>query len=261
MRLPPAVRRVLDPITTRLRVPILSGVNRGLRWSLASAGHGYATGTRAASQMGMLAALMRPGDVVWDVGAHHGYVTLCAARRVGHAGQVHAFEPNATNRERLRRHVAWNALPNVEVHGDALADYEGEASFGGGGTSKTLALGRGAERVRVTTGAALIAQGACPVPDLVKVDVEGAEGAMLEGALPAFEGRARLVIGVHSRAAHEACVRALAAFGYALRPSRALAAAVAATDAPWPGDPDLYAAGPRTTRRAEDEGVLEQFGF
>jgi FkbM family methyltransferase len=261
MRLPAAVRRVVDPLTARIRIPILGGVNRGMRWSLASAGHGYGSGTRAAPQMMLLAALVQPGDVVWDVGAHHGYMTLCLARRVGPQGAVHAFEPCASNRARLEQHVRWNALANVTVHPLALSDREGEASFGGSGSSKTFALGGGEERVRMTTGAALIQRGASPVPDLVKVDVEGAEGDMLAGALPAFEGRTRLLVGVHSRAAYTACAAVLAAHGYEVHLSRPAARALAATDKPWPGDPDIYAVGPRSTRRASDAAVLDSWEF
>ena len=93
MRLPPVVKQFTNPVVGRLRVPILSGPNRGLWWSLASAGSGYATGLRAARQMELVASLVGPGDVVWDIGVHHGFVTLCAARRVGSTGEVHAFEP------------------------------------------------------------------------------------------------------------------------------------------------------------------------
>jgi FkbM family methyltransferase len=261
MRIPPFARRVVDPLTSRVRIPILGGVNRGMRWSLASAGHGYGTGRRAARQMGLLSDLMERGDVIWDVGAHHGYMTLAAARHTGPLGAVHAFEPSASNRERLTRHVEWNDLRNVTIHAFALSDHEGEMRFGGGGSSKTFALGGGEERVAVTTGAMLIERGVCPAPHLVKVDVEGAEGDLLRGALPAFRGTARLLVGVHSREAHASCMQALRSAGYEVRPSRALATALANVDAPWPGDPDLYAIGPDSQRRKRDEVALERWAF
>ena len=75
MRVPAAVRQVTDPVLGRLRVPVLSGVNRGRWWSLVSAGSGYGTGRRASGQMSLLCGLLHPGDVMWDVGAHHGFVT------------------------------------------------------------------------------------------------------------------------------------------------------------------------------------------
>ena len=176
-------------------MPIASGVNRGLRWSLSSAGHGYASGRRAARQMSLIAELIRPGDVMWDVGAHHGYVTLCAARRVGAAGEVHAFEPSASNRQALRRHVGWNRLHNVTVHDCALAAEDGEASFGGRGSSKTMSLGRGEERVQVRRADTLLDRGVIALPTFVKVDVEGAEEEAIAGAAELLRRfRPRLVV-------------------------------------------------------------------
>src|SRR5687767_2781122 len=135
MRVPAGVRSFTDPILSRVPVPIVSGVNRGQWWSLVSAGSGYASGRRAAEQMRLLNALLRRGETVWDVGAHHGFVTLCAAKRVGPTGVVHAFEPCASNRAALRRHLRWNRLTNVEVHPYALSDADGESCFGSTATS------------------------------------------------------------------------------------------------------------------------------
>jgi 16S rRNA C967 or C1407 C5-methylase (RsmB/RsmF family) len=137
VRLPEFLRRLTDPVVDRIPVPIVTGPNRGLLWSLASAGGGYATGRRAAAQVQLVASITRPGDVVWDVGAHHGFVTLCAARRVGATGEVHSFEPSARNLKFLRRHLRWNKIENTVVHPCALSSFDGEFWFGGTGTSKT----------------------------------------------------------------------------------------------------------------------------
>src|SRR5690606_20691149 len=152
-------------------------------WSLASAGHGYATGRRAAAQTRLLESLIHPGDIVWDVGAHHGYVALFAARRVGPAGQVHAFEPSRRNRRMLERHMRWNRVTNVRAHAFALSAFDGEARFGGEHTSKTFALGAGPEVVNVCTAATLVARGVCPPPTFVKIDVEGAEADVVAGLI------------------------------------------------------------------------------
>jgi hypothetical protein len=136
VRLPPAIRRITDPLLSDMRVPIVGGVNRGMWWSLMSSGSGYASGRRANGQMRLLSDLMHEGDVMWDVGAHHGYVSLCASRKVGARGFVNSFEPSEMNRGRLSRHVRWNHLSNVSVHGFALSNYNGQCTFGGSGTSK-----------------------------------------------------------------------------------------------------------------------------
>lgn len=250
MKLPAPVRRVLDPLSERIPVPIISGVNVGRWWALASAGSGYASGTRARAQMHILQALLRRGDVAWDVGAHHGYVSLMASRRAGREGSVHAFEPSQLNGRILSRHLRWNGCENATVHALALGDSDGYASFGGGDTSKMHALGQGDERVRVRTGAAMIREGLCAAPTFLKVDVEGAEAGFLAGLGDELPRHARLVIAMHSAQADRDCTAWLTARGFVLRPSRALEAS---RDGTWRSDPDLYAFGPT----ADTDGAMQ----
>src|SRR5690348_10111336 len=53
--------------------------------------------------MKFIAAQVRPGMTVWDVGAHIGYVTVFMSHLVGEAGRVLAFEPGLDNLRYLRR--------------------------------------------------------------------------------------------------------------------------------------------------------------
>lgn len=258
MRVPKLVRRITDPLLERTPVPIIGGTNRGLWWNLASAGSGYGSGRRAAKQMDVLASLIRPGDIVWDVGAHHGYVTLCAARRVGSAGRVHAFEPSERNRMLLSRHVRWNGLSNVTIHPFALSSYDGEAYFGGTGTSKMHSLGGGAERAIVRSAGTLVRSGVCPAPTFVKIDVEGAEAEVIEGALEVLPKDARLLIALHSRAAYAGCATLLNAAGYELVESKQIDAY---RTRQWVGDPDLFCFGPDYIGSEHDRKVLRETGF
>lgn len=250
MRVPGSLRRVTDPLLERVPVPVVSGVNRGRLWNLASAGSGYASGHRARAQMELLDALMAPGDVVWDVGAHHGYVTLAAARRVGATGRVHAFEPSARNRAILRRHLAWNRVRNADVHPYALGASNGEALFGGGPTSKMHALGAGTETVQVRTAASLVRSSECAAPGFVKIDVEGAEGEVVGSAMEILPPDALLLIAVHSAEADHRCTTILREQGYELWASRGLERS---RQGPWRGDPDLFCMGPE----AREPGVAE----
>lgn len=258
MRVAEFVRPVTDRLLEGIRVPILSGVNRGMWWSLVSSGSGYGTGRRASAQMEMLASLLDPGDVVWDIGAHHGYVTLCAARAVGTGGAVHAFEPSARNRAILQRHARWNKLRNVAVHPYALSDRNGESRFGGSGTSKMYALGGGAEIVQVRTAASLVADGTCPRPTFLKIDVEGAEGDTLAGVMPILPPTARLVIAVHNASADARCTQLLREAGFAMLPSRALEQC---RRGPWRADPDLFCVGPEAAHPQRDLALLKDAGF
>jgi FkbM family methyltransferase len=258
MRVPGFVRQVTDPLLGPLRVPVMSGVNRGRWWSLISAGSGYASGRRAGPQMTLLSSLIQPGDVMWDVGAHHGYVTLFAAGRVGAGGAVHAFEPSVSNRALLQRHVRWNGLRNAMVHPFALSDHDGESSFGGTGTSKMYALGAGPEKVLVRSAASLVAAGVCPAPTFLKIDVEGAEAGTVAGVLPVLPRTARLLIAMHDREVDARCSEMLAAAGFELVPSRALERSRAGD---WVSDPDLFCIGPDHAGRERDLGLLRAAGF
>lgn len=191
--------------------------------------------------MALIEHLIHADDGVWDVGAHHGYVTLNAARRVRSASQVHAFEPSALNHPMLLRHLRWNELTDVRVHRVALSDYAGVARFGGTGTSKTFALGQGPDLVTVLSGAQLIAEGRAPTPTFVKVDVEGAEIGVIRGLVDVLPPTARLLIAMHSRQAVQECSALLAPRGFRLVGTIALHAAMSGSFGP---DPDLLALGP-----------------
>lgn len=241
MRLPRVIRESLRPVAGRIPVPIVGGLNRGSWWNLASAGSGYATGRRGPEQMEVLASLVGPGDCMWDVGAHHGYMTLCAARRVGPAGHVYAFEPSAGNHVTLARHLRWNRLGNVDTMRVALSDFEGETVFGGTGTTKTFALGAGDERVRVSRGATLVRRGTCRAPTVMKIDVEGAEASVIRGMGDALLRNARLMVAVHSSEAFTDVCAALSTRGFRILPSAELHRCLRTR---WHGDPDLVALGP-----------------
>ncbi|HEY1404657.1 MAG TPA: FkbM family methyltransferase [Pyrinomonadaceae bacterium] len=61
----------------------------------------------------LLHRLVKPGDTVLDIGANIGYYTLILARLVGEHGKVYAFEPDPTNYELLRRNIELNGYKNV----------------------------------------------------------------------------------------------------------------------------------------------------
>ncbi|MGH7482547.1 MAG: FkbM family methyltransferase [Longimicrobiales bacterium] len=258
LRIPAALKRVTDALAGGIPIRIRSGVNAGMRWSLASAGSGYGSGRRAARQMELIAGLVRRGDVVWDVGAHHGYVTLCAARRAGEHGEVHAFEPSARSCRFLERHVEWNELRNVRIHPFALSSFDGQARLGGGSTSKQHTLGAVGEPVNVRRAVTLIESGACSVPEFIKIDIEGAEADLLRDALPALGAGVRLLVAIHSAELCVACREALVKAGYRVVVS---ARARACLRGHWRGDADLFCFGPAFGEAERDLEVLERAGF
>src|SRR5580658_10208738 len=108
----PLVRRASQRLRERPRT-IARGQGRGLRFNPAGTHPGYALGTSEPEIQELLAANVKPGSVMWDVGANVGFLTLIAARLVGPNGQVVAFEPLPSNCEAIRRNLALNQMGNV----------------------------------------------------------------------------------------------------------------------------------------------------
>lgn len=201
-----------------------------------------------------MSRLVKPGDCVWDVGAHHGYVSLLAARLVGDSGQVVAFEPSSANRTLLQRHLRWNAAQAVIVSPVALSDRAGTARFGGSGTTKTFALGVGDEMVEMRRADTLIATGDLPRPSFVKIDVEGAEADVLRALLGSLDASATLQVAVHSLEAFRQCLALAQQHELQLVPSVKLRACL--ERGTWHGDPDLLLLGSACRSPSESTRAL-----
>jgi FkbM family methyltransferase len=119
----------------------------------------------------------RPGRVLLDVGAHLGTVSLAAAAL---GARVVAVEASARNVAALRASVAANQLDVTVVHA-AAADAPGSVAFHEDGPFGQV-LADGATTVRAATVPELLAEAGAPPVDLVKIDVEGHEPAVLTGA-------------------------------------------------------------------------------
>ncbi len=224
-------------------------------WSLVSAGRGAVSGTFEHERVASITSMLRPGDCVWDIGAHKGYVTLAAAPRVGADGHVFAFEPAPPNLEYLRRHIAWNRLGNTTVMGYAVSSGDGTARFGGGGSSITYRLGQGEYDVTVRSIRSLLSDGVRP-PTVMKIDVEGNEAEVLRGGITDLPRDAILFIAVHSHQQMTECTTILEAAGWRIVRSRAVAAIMKGTPVRWEADPDILAIGPD---RTVDSGALAAF--
>lgn len=253
MQLPFAIRTLGQRLFRTLRVPISGGINQGRRWSIVTTGRGYGSGTFGKSRIEALSAVTQPGDCFWDVGAHKGFITLAASTMVGPTGTVVAVEPSARNRWFLERHVAWNRVENVEVVAVALSGERGEAAFGGTGDSLAYELGRGDETVPVRTMTDLVTERGVPRPDVLKMDAEGQEAAILEAGMRTIPRSAAILVSVHGRRMHEACTAILGARGFRLFESWEMARCSADPLEPWTSDYDLLALGPE--RSIDDEAL------
>jgi FkbM family methyltransferase len=137
----------------------------------------------------LLKRTIKPGSVILDVGANVGVLAMFMARWCGSEGHVHAFEPNPTTRQILIDHVRLNGLSNrIAVSPLALSDTEGTTTFYGIGISGKSALskvniGQNANQFQVSVSTVDAYCNSLYIkPSLIKIDVEGFEFNVLNGA-------------------------------------------------------------------------------
>jgi FkbM family methyltransferase len=168
------------------------GIRVQTHWSTDESKQLYVGGCIEPNEFAFLADCLSPGMVVVDVGANNGLYTLFASRRVGRAGLVVAIEPSAREFERLQANLELNQVDNVRPQRCALANYKGfarlkvaEDEHAGHNTigqfAYQTALAR-TEPVPVTCLDWLAGQLGLRRLDVLKIDAEGAELAILDGA-------------------------------------------------------------------------------
>ena len=145
------------------------------------------------------ASELRPGDTVVDVGAGIGAYTLLASRLTGRDGRVIAFEPHPGLRELLRRNVVFEGAAHVTIRSEAVSDSSGSAWLRA--SPQTLGTSTVAE---VPTGipiATATLDDFCSAeelePDVLKIDVEGGEAAVLAGAQRVLADARALFLEIH----------------------------------------------------------------
>jgi FkbM family methyltransferase len=129
---------------------------------------------------------LRPDDVFYDIGANIG-LYACLASQVTDSPVI-AFEPHPDNAERLRQNMQHNRA-DISLFEHALVDENGEAELsitlekiGSAGHSLvTTADTHGTITISKRHGDEFIADNQLPTPTAIKIDVEGTEGAVLNG--------------------------------------------------------------------------------
>ncbi len=135
--------------------------------------------------------LVKPGQLVMDLGAHVGYYTLLSAKLVGPTGRVYAFEPESKNYALLQQNIARNGYQNVTAVNKAVADVSGArelflSGLDNGFHSLFQLKLRQAPDAQPTVIEAVTLDDfleglGWPRVDLIKMDIEGGELTALEG--------------------------------------------------------------------------------
>lgn len=144
----------------------------------------------------LVLGLCRPGDVCVDIGAMIGYYTLLLANRSGDGGRVYAFEPDQRNFDLLQDNVRMNRYDHVVLRQAVVGAASGTTTlypapdeFRGDNRAYGTSQREGVDVDMVAIDD--VVDG--PV-DLVKIDVQGYEGYVLEGMRRTIERSEQLMM-------------------------------------------------------------------
>jgi FkbM family methyltransferase len=211
------LRLPLRLLPGEMEIRIMQGPLRGYRWIVGSANHGCWLGSYEQTKQRLFAAAVRPGMVIYDLGANVGFYSLLASSLTGASGRVFSFEPAERNLVYLRRHIARNRVANCVVWPVAVGGHESTAHFSAGSGPCEGHLASEGTPVRVVALDPLIASGELPPPQLIKCDIEGAELDALHGARSALElFRPKIFLATHGAEMRRRCHQFLQSLGYRL---------------------------------------------
>ena len=210
------LRLPLRAVPKTATVPILSGPAKGMKWNTGAGVADFWLGTYEREKAKLFVRHAKPGQTFYDVGANVGFYTLIASRVLGPAGHVVAFEPLPRNLAFLQQHVSLNQLANVRVLDLAASDCEGVTQFAVSDDPKLSKItAAGDITVRTTSLDRLMAE--LPLPDLIEMDIEGAEYAALRGAEQTLRKSSPVIfLSTHGPEVHRACCELLRSLGYRL---------------------------------------------
>jgi FkbM family methyltransferase len=211
------LRYVAAAIPAGTPLPILSGPLRGSRWIAGAApgpskGLSVVAGRSEPRQLEAAWSMLKEGAIAFDVGAHSGLYTLLFSKR---AKRVYAFEPLPRNLRYLHRTLELNRIANAVIVPFALSGSTGPAAFREGEHNSEGRLDAGGALPVFGITCAEFAARYQAWPDLLKIDVEGAELDLLQGSRDFFrERRPALLLSTHGDKVKADCLRLLRELGY-----------------------------------------------
>jgi len=187
----------------------------------------YWLGTYERELQAAIRELVHPGAIVYDVGANIGYISLLLAKACGETGQVYAFEALPDNAERWQKNIDLNGLgKQVCLFNGAVTQAAGRVNFlvhDSGGMGKVAGSAGRADHYKSELSVEGISldefayEQGHPVPQVVKMDIEGGEVLALPGmARLLAEARPLLLMELHGQDSSRAAWERLTGAGYKL---------------------------------------------
>jgi len=214
------LRALLKIIPKGMTVLIVQGKLKGKKWIKGSGVNGYWLGSYESEKVLIFEKTLKKGNILFDIGAHVGFYTLLSAELVGKEGKVFSFEPLMANYEYLKKHIEINNYKNITPFNVAVSDKDGFALFTKGENTSTGHLASDGEtKVRTIVIDDWINNKKLLVPDVLKIDVEGAELTVLKGAINLLNKYHPIIfLSTHSSDIHKKCCNFLLSLGYKLEP-------------------------------------------
>lgn len=187
----PWLKRSFEWVAQRFRNRdgvIQHGIGRGLRFNPAGANAGYVLGTSEPKVQQALAKLLQPGQTFYDIGANVGFLAVLAAKLVGPTGMVVAWDPVAANGQAVEHNFRLNQFAHLRLRVAAVSAVAGTAEFQLSAESTWGSLVNSGKEVNHAAGRITVPLETLddlrdvPLPDVIKIDVEGAEADVLRGA-------------------------------------------------------------------------------
>ena len=211
----------LTPLTrllpTGLVIPIVTGPLKGKKWIVgAAAGEGkgmsIVINQSEPEQVHHAVGMLDDSKVCFDFGANVGFYTLLFSI---FAKEVYAFEPLPRNLRYLIRLLEINKVTNAKIIPCAVSNSSRIDYFSEGDNQALGKLDkRGDIPVIITTCDQFVSETNI-VPDLLKIDVEGAELEVLDGARGMLESsHPSILLSVHSDSLRTDCLSFLREIGY-----------------------------------------------
>lgn len=242
--LPASIKRRLyrlGPITRLIRGTLNWGAPEGLTEVKISSGElkgayfqldlqsekDYWLGTYETDLQKVIPKFVQPGMTAYDVGANVGYVSLLLGKAVGASGQVYSFEALPSNVDRLQTNLDLNSyISQYTLVGKAVTDKSGMIDFfvhesddmgkavGSAGRDAVYANTIKVSSVSLDD---FVYQENHPVPDVVKIDIEGGEVLALPGMQRLLtDARPLVLIELHGPESAKAVLDALHQANYTI---------------------------------------------
>jgi len=137
--------------------------------------------------------LIRQGDVILECGGHHGCTAIVLSNWVGAGGKVVTFEPSPANCDIIEKNIRHNGLQNVILERKAVGAERGRITIDDESDSSVIMSGKGME-IEMTC----LDEYKHLNPTFLKIDVEGFEMQVLQGAKNILATRPKLAVEIHT---------------------------------------------------------------